>query len=191
VPEAKKGVRILSSYKPITVEKVGGTLDIKGESSDVHAKDIGGATSIQSSYKTIRAENIGGDLKVDGGSCSVLADGVEGNIDVVNSYKYVILKNTTGSIHVRGDSSPIEVSDIRKLPEGSTIDLFTSYKPVTLDLPADANVKVVANTQYGKIRSDFPVYLTGEDNNQVKIELGTGSSLVKVETSHDIIIRKI
>ena len=131
-----------------------------------------------------------GDLKVDGGSCSVLADRVEGDIDVVNSYKYVILKNTSGSIHVRGDSSPIEVSQIRKLPAGAIVELFTSYKPVTLDLPGDANVTVMAKTQYGTIRSDFPVYLNAEDNKQAKIELGTGSGQIRIETSNDIIIRK-
>jgi DUF4097 and DUF4098 domain-containing protein YvlB len=190
VHNVKKDARILSSYKPVTVDGVAGALDINSPSSDVYVKDIGSHTTILTSYKTVRAENIGGKLQVDGSSSSVLADRVVGDVDVVNSYKYVILKGTSGSIHVRGDSSPIEVSNLRHLPAGGAIELITTYKPVTLGLPATASVKISAQTEYGKIRSDFPVYLMGDDDKQVKIEVGTGGNLVRIATSGDITIRK-
>lgn len=129
---------------------------------------------------------------VNGNSCSVVVNEVSGDVDITNSYKYVLVKGTRGSIQVHGDSSPIDVSDIRALPKGARIDLVTSYKPVTLVLPADADVKVLANTQYGKIRSDFPVYLDSEsgENKNVHFELGNASASVRVETSADIILKK-
>jgi hypothetical protein len=102
----------------------------------------------------------------------------------------VILKNTSGSIDVHGDSSPIEVSRIEKLPAGSRINLFTTYKPVTLYLPASAAVKIFARTQYGKIRSDFPGYLNDEEGKAVQMEQGNGNTLVRIETSADITLRK-
>jgi hypothetical protein len=76
------------------------------------------------------------------------------------------------------------------LPAGGRITLFTTYKPVTLSLPAAAAVKIFAQTTYGKIRSDFPVYLNDEEGKAVKMEQGDGSTLVRIETSGDIVLRK-
>lgn len=187
-----KDATIRSSYQSIAVQQVGGILNIDGNSCEVTVRDVKKDASILSSYKTIRVDNVGGNLKVDGGSCNVLVDGVGGNVDITNSYKYVVLKRTAGSIDVRGDSSPIEVAQIEKLPAGSRINLMTTYKPVTLALPAAAAVQISAHSQYGKIRSDFPVYLNNDDDDgkAVKLELGTGGAMVRVETSGDIILRK-
>jgi hypothetical protein len=183
---------IRSSYQSISVQQVGGILSIDGSSCEVTVRDVKKDVSILSSYKTIRVDNVAGSLKVDGGSCSVLVDNVGGNVDIINSYKYVMLKRTAGSIDVRGDSSPIEVSQITKVPADGRINLITTYKPVTLSLPASAAVQISARTQYGKIRSDFPVYLNNDEDEgkAIKLELGTGGALVRVETSGDIVLRK-
>ena len=118
-------------------------------------------------------------------------DGLGGDADIVNSYKQVILKRTGGSIKVRGQNSSIEVYAIEKLPKESQIELITSYKPVTLSLPDAANVKISAYTSYGKIRSDYPVYLNEDSNKQqARVELGDGSILVRIETSGNITLRK-
>jgi DUF4097 and DUF4098 domain-containing protein YvlB len=110
-------------------------------------------------------------------------------VKVSNSYKYVVLKGTSGSIDVRGSSSPIEVSNIRKLPEDARIDLVTTYKPITLTLPENADVAVSANSEYGKIRSDFPVYLNGDEKG-ARLELGKASVTVHLKTSSNIILKK-
>ena len=144
----------------------------------------------RASYKSVNVKNLGGSLKVNGSNSSVIVDGLGGNADIVNSYKQVTLKRTGGSINVRGQNSSIEVYAIEKLPAQSRIELITSYKPVTLALPEAANVKVSAYTSYGKIRSDFPVYLTGESDKSGKLELGDGSSLVRIETSGNITLTK-
>jgi hypothetical protein len=73
---------------------------------------------------------------------------------------------------------------------GGRINLTTTYKPVTLALPASAAVKIYARTEYGKIRSDFPVYLNDSEGKVVKTELGNGSTLIQIETTADIILRK-
>jgi DUF4097 and DUF4098 domain-containing protein YvlB len=181
---------IRSSYQSISIQQVGGILNIDGSSCEVIVRDVKKDASILSSYKTIKVDNVGGSLKVDGSSCSVLVDGVGGNVDITNSYKYVVLKRTAGSIEVRGDSSPIEVSQIEKLPADSRIDLITTYKPVTLSLPAFAAVQIWARTEYGKISSDFPVYLNNDDGKAVKMALGHGYTPVRIETSGDIILKK-
>ena len=129
-------------------------------------------------------------LRVDGASCSVVANRVDGDIDVKNSYKYVVIKGSAGSVRVQGNSSPIEVIDVKAAPPGSEFELITKYKPVKLTLPAETDAVVRAETQYGKIYSDFPVYLGVDPDKQVKIEQKKGKVLVKIKTTQDITIRE-
>jgi DUF4097 and DUF4098 domain-containing protein YvlB len=129
-------------------------------------------------------------VDVDGSSCSVSVAGAAGDVKISNSYKPVALKNTSGSIEVRGDSSPIEVSSIDKLPAAGRVELYTTYKPVTLFLPASTSAKIFARTEYGKIRSDFPVYLNNTDEKTATIDMGSGGAVVRIETTADIILRR-
>jgi DUF4097 and DUF4098 domain-containing protein YvlB len=118
-----------------------------------------------------------------------LAEGVGGDVEVVNSYRNVVLRKTAGSISVRGNSSPIEVAEIQSIPRGGKVELITTYKPILLTLPEGVEAAISAVTRYGKIRSDFPVYLQDSDKS-IKIELGKGGVMVKLETTSDITIKK-
>jgi len=149
---------------------------------------VNGFAKIRSSYKEIHAEKIAGSVTVEGESCPVLLNTVGGDIDISNEYKYVILKGTSGSIKVRGNSSPIEITDIKNLPENGVIDLYTTYKPVTLELPSNTNAQIAAKSEYGKIQSDFPVYVL--DNNIVSYDSKKGGPKIFVETTADIQIYK-
>jgi hypothetical protein len=180
---------ITSSFKEITASNIGGTLDIKSQSAKVIATDIKKGASIASSFNSIEVRRVGGNVKVDGESASVLVEEAAGNVEVQNSFKYVILRQTSGSIRVVGDSSGVEVSQIRMLPKGSTIDIRTSFKPIMVAIPKDAEVAVSAKTEFGKIHSDYPVYLGGEDNRPA-VGVGKGTIPVRLETSADITIKK-
>ena len=104
-------------------------------------------------------------------------------------YISIILKKTAGSIIIKGSSSPIEISDMKQLPAGNRIDLKTTYKPITLTLIKDAPVAIHAKTKHGKIRSEYPVYLN-DDEKSVRIEEGEQNIPVRIETSHNITIKK-
>lgn len=140
--------------------------------------------------KPISFEKIGGTLTINGQSSEVSGVGAGSNLEITNSYKYVILKRAASSIEVRGDSSRIEVSQIEKLPANGRINLFTTYKPVTQALPASAPAQISARTEYGKIRSDFPVYLNDSEGKTLKTAIGTGGTVVQIETSGDIVLRR-
>ncbi len=45
-------------------------------------------------------------------------------------------------------------------------------------------------TEYGKIRSDFPDNLNVSEGKTVKMEIESGGTLVQIETSWDIVLRK-
>lgn len=181
---------IHTSYKPVEVSDIQGRLSIRNGSGEVTVTEAGADVNIFTNYKTVQARKIHGDLTVDGGSSTIFAEEIAGDVDISNSYKYVVLKGTSGSIKVWGRNSPIEVRDIKKLPGGSRIELITTYKPITLELPGDAKVKVSAYTRYGKIYSDFPVYLKKSQERGMAIETGEGDIFVRLQTDQDITLKK-
>jgi hypothetical protein len=67
---------------------------------------------------------------------------------------------------------------------------LTTYKPVILVLPADAQVTIQAKSEYGKISSDFPVSLSGSDSGSGPAKMaakpGEATVSVRLETSADI-----
>jgi ethanolamine utilization microcompartment shell protein EutS len=183
---------IASSFKEVNVSNIGGTLDIRSQSAKVFAADIKKNATIVTSFNAIEVRRVGGALKIGGESSSVLAEDIGGDIDITNSFKNVILKRTSGSIRIKGDSSAVEVSEIKGLPEVGLIDIRTSFKPIQISFPKDADVRLTARTEFGKIRSDFPVYLqeTGDMKGRaVTLEVGKGTTIVRLETSSDISIK--
>ncbi|MDH5706457.1 MAG: hypothetical protein OEZ45_10610, partial [Candidatus Aminicenantes bacterium] len=190
VSDVKGNAIIVSSYKDIIVERVDGGLEVRAHSAPVMASVIGKDVTIRSSYNPIQIKQVGGKVNVDGGSCSVTAEDIAGDVNIVNSYKYVVLKRTSGSIIVQGSSSPIEVTQIRNLPKDGKVELITTYKPILLHLPRNADAVISAYSRYGKISSDFPVYLDQGDDKKIRIELGEGKTTVQLKTSANITIKK-
>lgn len=182
-------VTLTGSYSPIQVSDVGGTLRIDAESCPITVDKVAGDARIRSSYNKIEVRQAGGRLDIEGPSCPVLVDGVRGALTVVNSYDYVIVKRSRSSIRVQGDSSPVEVSEIATLPAEGGIDLETTYKRITLNLPADPSVTVRAETTYGDIDANFPLTLTRNGTQKGEATLGAGACLARLKTSGDILVR--
>ena len=179
---------IVSSYESVTVSDVGGWLDVRSQSAAVKVSSIKKNTSVVTSYERIEVAGIGGDLKIDGSSSSVLAEDVSGDVSIKNSYESVVLRRTSGSIKVHGNSSRIEVEQIENLPKEGRIELLTTYEPVTLILPKDADV-VISVPAGGKISSDFPVYHEKSQTKSLKGALTRGSVSIRIETSGTINIK--
>ena len=101
-------------------------------------------------------------------------------------------RKTSGSIWINGESSGVEISEIKALPAGSVIEIKTSFKPIDLTLPAGTVVLGTARTEFGKIVTEFPVYLLdgGEAGRRaVRFETGKAGVTLKLETSADITIK--
>ncbi len=188
--EVGSDCEITTSYKNVEISDVKGKLNIKGKSSGLKVSNVSGSAIIESSYKPIQIKNVGGSLNINGNSCSVLAENITGDVDITNSYKYVVLKNSSGSINILGKSSPIEVTEIAGIPDGGQIKLITSYKPITLFLPAEVDVSVSAYSKYGKIESDYPVYLQNQEKSGTRVKIGDGRIQVILETDQNITLRK-
>lgn len=164
---------------------VGGWLDVRSQSAGVKASGIKKNTSIVTSCDRIEVSGIDGDLIVDGSSSSVLAEGVAGNVSIKNSYEGVVLRRTSGSIEVHGQSSRIEVEQIENLPENGRIELLTTYEPVTLTLPKDAEI-VISMPAGIKIPSELPVYQFKSQAKSLEAELAKVDVSIRLETTEAI-----
>jgi hypothetical protein len=175
---------------------VKGALDIKSQSAKVSAADIGRTASVRSSFAAIEVRRAGGDVKVNGESSPVLIEDPGGAVDVSNSFGYVVLKGTRGSVLVRSESSSVELAAMKSLPPGSVIDIRTSFGPVTVTFPAGVEPRITVRTEFGRVRSDFPVYAVDTGTGGVRVEsrdekASPNAVVVRLETSSaDIVIKK-
>ena len=143
------------------------------------------------SFNGVEARRVGGNLKVEGESSSVLAEDIGGAVDIKNSFKNIILRRTSGSITVLGESSSVDVEQVKSLPAGSLIDIKTSFKPIRLALPEATEVEGTARTEFGRITTDFPVFLkdtAGFEGRAVSFSSGEGEVPLKVEKYANIML---
>ena len=187
---------VVSSYGDVSATMVKGSLDVKSESSKVSATDIGRKASVKSSFAAIEIRRTGGEVKVNGESSPVLVEDPGGAVDVANSYGYVILRGTRGSVLVRSESSSVELSAVKSLPPGSSVDIRTSFNPITVTFPVGVEPKITVRAESGRVRSEYPVYLVDTGEGGVRIEsrdekVAPNAVVVRLETSSaDIVIKK-
>jgi hypothetical protein len=187
---------VVSSYGVVSATAIKGLLDVKSESAKVVAEDIGERVSVATSYEAIEIRRTGGEVKVSGESSPVLVEDPGGPVEVVNSYGYVMLRGTPGSVLVRSESASVELVAVKSLPPGSVVDIRTSYNPITVTFPAGVEPRIWARTEYGRVRSDFPVYMMDTGQGGVGVAAGGRTAdpkavVVRLETSSgDIVIKK-
>jgi hypothetical protein len=183
-------VDLEASYSPVSVTGVGGRLGIDAQSCAISVRDVAGPARLRNSYDKIEVRGAGGTLNIDGQSCAILVDGVRGALDVTNSYDYVIVKRSEGPIAIKGDSSPVEISQVVRLPGAGGYTVETTYKRITVELPEDASATVHAETTYGEVRADFPMTYRKNGHREGEAVLGSGTCPVRLITSGDIVLRR-
>ncbi|MDD8026736.1 MAG: hypothetical protein PHI34_09485 [Acidobacteriota bacterium] len=184
---------VASTFKAVDIANVGGALEVRSESAPVTVVGVKKSAAVVTSFSSVNVRNVGGGLKVQGESTSVLAEDIGGPVDVKNSFKDVILRKTGGFITVVGESGGVDISQLKTLAAGSIIDVKTTFKPISLTLPAGTEIQGTARTEYGKIITDFPVYLLDNregDGQAIEFRTGKGGITVKLETTAGITIKK-
>lgn len=77
---------------------------------------------------------------------------------------------------------------MRALPANAQVEITTTYKPITLELPASANVLVEARTTYGDIKTTDELRTLDSEGKEVEIKLGDGAIPVVLKSNSDIFI---
>jgi len=179
-----------NSFDGVSVINHQGRVNIRNNSGEVTLEQINGETHVNNSFNAIRFDSIEGRLTIRGQSSKVFGQNVNGDCSISTSFNPVILKKTSGSIEIHSSSSPIEVSEIHKLPKDGNVELVTTFNPITLKLPKDAPVTLVPYTKFGKIYSDFPAMMIGKDQSDAEAQRQDGHTLIRLVTDGNIKVRK-
>ena len=141
VSDIQRGVRIQSSNGSISIAKAHGECNVKTSFGTVHATDIGGRLSVENSNGAVKASNTQG-------------------AQVTTSFGPVILEDVSGPITVENQNGAVEATSSSH-GACQPIVIRTSFSTLRVRLNPEASYRVAARTSFGKIRTDFPLNVSG------------------------------
>lgn len=151
-------VRVTGAANGITVTSTNGKIVLEDISGDVTAQTTNGS---------IRLERVAG---------PVSAHTVNGGIDVHGRLESLEAASTNGSITCRFEGA---------LPPEAAIECRTSNGGITLSAPSESAFALHASTSNGRIRSDFPLAVTGAVNaKKVEGVAGKGGADITLRTTN-------
>ncbi len=181
---------ITTSFNEINVSGIGGRLEVQAPSTKVTASDVGGGAVIRSSFNEIDVSDIKGPLEIDAESSAIGVARVSGDLRISNSFRPVEVTGSMGSVRIESQSSSVDISEIDDFPSGGVFEITSSFRPITVVIPADAATTITAKTSHGRIISDFPSLPVDGDERWIRIQLGNGAFPVRINSNDDIIIRR-
>jgi DUF4097 and DUF4098 domain-containing protein YvlB len=91
---------------------------------------------------------------------AVSLDGAQGRINVTNQFGDITITNSSEAILNLNDSNG-KISYSGSLDADSSHSLGTSFNDIVLSLPSDSAFDLVLEAQFGEIKSELPVTLSG------------------------------
>ena len=146
----------------------------------VSVNDVGGPAQLETTFGAIKARQIRGDLRALNSNGEVEGLGIAGAVRVRTRFGGVTLRDVAGTIDVENSNGSVVVEDLKS--SGCTpITLQTTFSPMKITLPSDGAYDLEARTSFGKIRSDFPVTVTGvTGENSLVGALGKGGCQLRL-----------
>jgi DUF4097 and DUF4098 domain-containing protein YvlB len=176
------GVSVEGTGGEVSVETVGGSVEVRGGAGRVSVRTIQGPVRIRGARGRVDVWNV---------NDSVTLEDLVGDIAV---------ETTNGSVtmqRIRSASARATTVNGRVVYDGAVLDqgryaFKTHNGSITLTIPEDANATVSAATYNGGFRADFPVRLTGMSRDRhYDFTLGSGSARVELESFNgDITLRR-
>ena len=155
----KGSTSIENSFGRVSVTDVDGGVNVQSRNGEVSISRIHGEATLKTSFAPVQASQIGGALTVDNINGSVTAANVE-SAKVKTSFGAVVLDKVAGAIDVYDQNGAVDASGNT---QGSCypIAIRTSFSPIRVHLSGNPSYRVSATTSFGKIRSDFPMNVSG------------------------------
>jgi hypothetical protein len=164
---------VVNSFGATEISDVQHDLNIESGNGSVVAEKVGGAATIKTSFGMVRATDVGGLLTVQNSNGSVTGVNSKG-AHVNTSFGSVSLSGVSGPIQVENQNGSVDAeSNLRG--NCQPIAIRTSFSTLRVHLESDASYRVAARTSFGKIRSDFPISISGAiSNDDINGTLGGG-----------------
>ena len=174
---------LTNSFGAITASEIGKSLDATGSNGAVTAHHVGGLVTVRTSFAATEIQDSGG-VDVTSGNGAVKATGVRGAARVHTSFGGITIENVTGPVDASNSNGSITV--LSSAAGGcQPITLRTTFGPIKLALPANANYNVSASTSFGGIKTDFPVTVAGQTNSEsIQGKIGNGGCELKITDSN-------
>jgi hypothetical protein len=106
--DIKENLNVLTSYKPIYVENIGGNCQIEGIRSRIDVFNISGETLIKNKYGSIDLRELTQKVTINGLHCQIIGENITGPIEAENSYEPIQLSNIKAA-KIRSDNSMIHI----------------------------------------------------------------------------------
>lgn len=193
----------------VSLTDVKGTVDIKGNGSDISLLKIGGQVAIGGDFRGtvslkqvakpvrfegmrthLEAEQIPGNVEIDRGSFD--ADGLVGPIKLTSHASDITLAGFTNAVELTLDRGDIELRPGR-VPLGKMIVRDNSGN-IELNIPSSAQFVIAATTNHGDIDNEFGGDLRQEsERNSTRLNgaIGSGPELNVTTGRGTITIKKV
>jgi hypothetical protein len=155
----KGDVKIENSFGRISVTDVDGGMHVQSGNGSVALMGIRGDANVRTSFASVDASDIAGTLTVDNSNGSVKGIHVR-SAKVKTSFGGVVLEQVGGAIDVDDQNGAVEASS-NGAAGCQAIAIRTSFSPIRVRLNGTPSYRVMAKTSFGKIRSDFPISVSG------------------------------
>lgn len=174
---------LTNSFGAITASEIGNSLDASGSNGAVRANRVGGTATVRTSFGATEIQDAGG-VDVTSGNGAVKAVGVRGAAKIHTSFGGITVENVSGPVDASNSNGSITV--ISNATGGcQPITLKTTFGPIKLALPGNANYNVSATTSFGGINTEFPVTVAGQTNSEsIQGKIGNGGCELKITDSN-------
>jgi hypothetical protein len=152
-------VTIQTSFGSVTVSDIQKAVRIQSNNGSVSIAKVHGECSVRTSFGTVHAADIAGQLSVQNSNGGVKASNTQG-AQVTTSFGPVILEGVSGPIQVENQNGAVEATSSSH-GTCQPILIRTSFSTLRVRLNPDASYRVAARTSFGKIRTDFPLNVSG------------------------------
>lgn len=159
----------------IELEGISGDVEVRAGSGDVQARKLGGELRVTTGSGDVSTLGVQDDLEIKTGSGDVKAQGISGDLRVTTGSGDLSLEGLAGDVEVKSGSGDIHVDS--GIPEGKSWRLRTGSGDVELLLPREANFRLVAESDFGEVESDFPS--ASEAASSIEVKTGSGDIRIR------------
>ena len=174
---------LTNSFGAISASEIGKSLEATGSNGAIRAIRVGGVATARNSFGATEIQDAGG-VDVTSGNGAVKALGVRGGAKVHTSFGGITIENVSGPVDATNSNGSITVSP-NATGGCQPITLKTTFGPVKVMLPENANYNVAASTSFGGISTEFPVAVSGQTNSEsMSGKIGNGGCELKITGSN-------
>ena len=132
-------MRVDNAHGKVAGEKIAKRAEIRTSFAEIQLEDVGAEVLLRNEHGSISARRLRGNVN---------AQGEFGGIDLDVDCAEVVCRNRHGSIKLN-----LTNSNLRR------VDAETSFADLSVHVLQSLKPKIQAQTSYGKVRSELPVYM--------------------------------